>query len=113
MRIDYHAETDSLYIDLAEKAGVDSREVAPGVVLGLDDRGHLVGVQIEQASKVVDWSRLELGTLPLEEVAVAPMARSVSYDGNLVLPGIDMDTGGLLSDQLDDYSGAGQQEGAE
>ena len=66
MRFQYYSETDSLYIDLAEKPGVDSREVAPGIVLDFDESGRLVGIDIDQASTVVDWSRLELGSLPLE-----------------------------------------------
>jgi uncharacterized protein YuzE len=66
MRLSYYEETDSLYIDLAEKPGVDSREVAPGIVVDFDESGRLVGMDIDQASTVVDWSRLELGSLPLE-----------------------------------------------
>lgn len=71
MRFQYYPETDSLYIDLAEKPSSDSREVAPGIVLDFDDRGRLVGIDIDHASMVVDWSRLELGSLPLE-VQVGP-----------------------------------------
>jgi uncharacterized protein YuzE len=65
MKFDYYPETDSLYIDLAERAGVDSQEVAPGVVLDFDEDGRLVGIDIDHASELVDWSRLELGSLPL------------------------------------------------
>ncbi len=36
MKVHYYQETDSLYIDLSQKVGVDSREVASGVVLDLD-----------------------------------------------------------------------------
>jgi uncharacterized protein YuzE len=66
VRFQYYPETDSLYIDLAEKAGVDSREVAPGIVLDFDEVGHLVGIDIDQASTVVNWTRLELNSLPVE-----------------------------------------------
>ena len=66
MRFQYYPETDSLYIDLAERPSVDSREVAPGIVLDFDESGRLVGIDIDQASTVVDWSRLELGSLPIE-----------------------------------------------
>jgi uncharacterized protein YuzE len=66
MRFQYYPETDSLYIDLAERPGADSREVAPGVVLDFDTAGNLVGIDIDHASEVVDWSRLDIGSLPLE-----------------------------------------------
>ena len=36
MRFRYYEDTDSLYIDLADRASVDSREVAPDVVIDLD-----------------------------------------------------------------------------
>jgi uncharacterized protein YuzE len=66
VRFQYYPETDPLYIDLAEKPGVDSQEAAPGIVLDFDEQGHLVGIDIDQASTVVDWSRFEFGSLPLE-----------------------------------------------
>ena len=36
MSFHYYPETDSLYIDLADRAGAESKEVAPGVVLDFD-----------------------------------------------------------------------------
>jgi uncharacterized protein YuzE len=66
VRFQYYPETDSLYIDLAEKSSVDSREVAPGIVLYFDEAGRLVGIDIDQASEVVNWTRLELESLPLD-----------------------------------------------
>ncbi|MCI0439014.1 MAG: DUF2283 domain-containing protein [Chloroflexi bacterium] len=59
MKLHYYADTDSLYIDLSDKTSVDSREVAPGVVLDFDEDGNLAGLDIYQASKVVDLSRLQ------------------------------------------------------
>ena len=64
MKFHYYPETDSLYIDLAEKTSVDSQEVAPGVVLDFDAEGHLVGIDIDHASRVVNLSRLEAESLP-------------------------------------------------
>jgi len=65
MKFDYYPETDSLYIDLAERPSVDSREIAPGVVLDFDAEGRLVGIDIDHASQVVNLSRIEAGSLPL------------------------------------------------
>jgi len=66
MKVHYYRETDSLYIDLSEKTGVDSREVVPGVVLDLDAAGQVVGIDIDRASKIVDLSKLEAEALPLK-----------------------------------------------
>jgi len=65
MKFRYYPETDSLYIDLAERDSVDSREVAPGVVLDFDAEGKLVGIDIDRASQVVNLSRLEGEGLPV------------------------------------------------
>ncbi len=64
MKINYYSETDSLYIELSTKAGVDSKEVAKGLVLDLDFEGNVVGLDIDNASKVIDLSSLEAVSLP-------------------------------------------------
>jgi uncharacterized protein YuzE len=66
MKLNYHAETDSLYIDLSEKPSVESREVSEGVVLDYDAAGNLVGIDIDHASKKVDLQKLTLSRLPGE-----------------------------------------------
>ncbi|MBE3572857.1 MAG: DUF2283 domain-containing protein [Moorella humiferrea] len=70
MRFHYYADTDSLYIDLSEKESADSVEVAPGIVLDFDAEGNLVGIDIDQASKRIDLSRLETEGLPLGRIMV-------------------------------------------
>ena len=65
MKFHYYPDTDSLYIDLAEKVGAEVREVAPGVVIDFDAEGHIVVIDIEHASQFVDLSRIETESLPL------------------------------------------------
>ena len=65
MRLHYYPETDSLYIDLAQRASVESREMAAGVVADFDEAGNIVGIDIDRASRIVDLTRLESSTLPL------------------------------------------------
>lgn len=71
MKFNYYPETDSLYIDLAERPGAESREVAPGVVLDFDADGQLVGIDIDHASRVVNLSSVEAVDLPLPVTAKA------------------------------------------
>jgi uncharacterized protein YuzE len=59
VKLHYYPETDSLYIDVSDKTSVDTREVAPGVVLDFDAAGNLVGIDIDHASEIVALSRLE------------------------------------------------------
>lgn len=49
MKLSYHPDTDSLYIDLSERPSVESREVSGGVVLDYDLGGRLVGIDIDNA----------------------------------------------------------------
>jgi len=64
MKLNYYAETDSLYIDLSEKPSVESREISEGVVLDYDAKGNLVGIDIDNASKKVQLKLLILNKLP-------------------------------------------------
>jgi uncharacterized protein YuzE len=65
MKLHYNRETDSLYIDLADRPSAESRQVAPGVVLDFDAGGALVGIDIDHASEKLDLSRVETVALPL------------------------------------------------
>jgi uncharacterized protein YuzE len=71
MKFNYYPETDSLYIDLSEKTSVESKEVANGVVIDFDDKGAIVGIDIDHASKIVDLRRLESASLPIKSLAIA------------------------------------------
>lgn len=70
MKFHYYPETDSLYIDLSDRSSSDSQEVAPGVVLDFDAEGALVGIDIENASKIVDLSRIEAEELPVSNLSL-------------------------------------------
>jgi uncharacterized protein YuzE len=65
MRLSYFPETDSLYIDLNSRPGVDSREASEGVVIDLDADGNIVGIDIDHASKHLDLRTLEATDLPV------------------------------------------------
>jgi uncharacterized protein YuzE len=71
MRINYYADTDSLYIDLSSKPSVDSREVSEGIVLDYGADGNLVGIDIDQASTKLEIKELILNNLPAEVKQVA------------------------------------------
>ncbi len=64
MKLNYYADTDSLYIDLSERPSVESREITEGVVLDYDAEGNLVGIDIDNASRKVDLKKLTLNKLP-------------------------------------------------
>ncbi len=71
MKLNYFAETDSLYIDLSEQPSASSKEISEGVVLDYDAQGNLVGIDIDNASTKVELSQLVLDKLPASVKTVA------------------------------------------
>jgi uncharacterized protein YuzE len=64
MKLNYYPETDSLYIDLAETASSESREISDGIVLDYDASGNLVGIDIDNASTKVQMDRIVVSQMP-------------------------------------------------
>lgn len=71
MVVEYFPDTDMLYIKLAEGTSTESEEIAPGVVLDFDERNRTIGIEIEDASKFIDLSRLELKAFPLANLVIS------------------------------------------
>ena len=71
MKLHYYAETDSLYIELSSRPGVDTREIADGLVADLDAEGSIVGLDIDSASKKLDLATLETVALPVKATRAA------------------------------------------
>ncbi len=66
MKLKYYPETDSLYIDLSEKTSVETKEIAEGVLIDIDDKGNIVGIDIDNASKKIKLKDLIIEKLPSE-----------------------------------------------
>ena len=71
MKLNYHPDTDSLYIDLSEKTSVETREISAGILLDYDADGNLVGIDIDNASTKVQLKDLILSKLPSKVETVA------------------------------------------
>ena len=59
MNLHYYKETDSAYISLNEKPGVETIIVVDGVNADVDAEGRLIGIELECASKHLSPSVLE------------------------------------------------------
>jgi len=66
MKLSYYPDTDSLYIDLADRSSAESKEVSEGIVLDYDAQGNLVGIDIDNASKKLNLTELILNKLPVQ-----------------------------------------------
>jgi len=70
MKLNYYPETDSLYIDMSEKPSVDSKVISDGVVLDYDKDGDLVGIDLDNASRIVNLKELVLNKLPIHKETI-------------------------------------------
>jgi uncharacterized protein (DUF433 family)/uncharacterized protein YuzE len=67
----YFADTDMLVIELMSGISTESQEVAPGVVIDFDAHDRAIGIEIEDASVIMDLSELRVMAWPLANLLVA------------------------------------------
>ena len=60
MKLKYDSETDTLYIELSNNISAESSEIQTGIVAGFDSNNHIVGIEIENASKILDFSNFSI-----------------------------------------------------
>ncbi len=71
MLLQYYPDSDMLYIRFAEGTSSESEEVAEGVVIDFDERKRVVGIEIEDASRLIDLARLEVLGLPIVNLVLS------------------------------------------
>lgn len=76
MKLTSHPDTDSLYIDLAERASVESHEITTGIVLDYDEDGNLVGIDIDNASSDNASSKVQLNEVIVRGPGRGPSERA-------------------------------------
>ena len=64
MKLHYYPETDSLYIELKDTPGTETREIVEGLVVDLDANGDVVGLDIDHASRKFDLTKIETIDVP-------------------------------------------------
>jgi uncharacterized protein YuzE len=71
LRIEYDKEADALYIQLREASVDDNIDIEEGVTVDLDEKKHIVGIEILDASKKLsleDLVNITIQNLPVEKV---------------------------------------------
>ena len=71
MKIEYDKEVDALYILLTDAKPVDTMDVEDGVTIDLDDQGHIVGMEVLDATDRLGLESLinvSIENMPLEKV---------------------------------------------
>ncbi|MEW6200764.1 MAG: DUF2283 domain-containing protein [bacterium] len=68
MKIEYSKQADALYIYLKEAYVKRSREIEDGIVIDLDENGHLIGIEVLGVSEKL--SPKELANISIENIPV-------------------------------------------
>ena len=71
MKIEYDKEADALYIQLREAKVDDNIDIEEGVTIDLDEKKHIVGIEILDVSKKLslkDIINITIENLPVEKV---------------------------------------------
>ncbi|MBM4278484.1 MAG: DUF2283 domain-containing protein [Deltaproteobacteria bacterium] len=71
MKIEYSKDIDVLYIRLREVQIEDSMDIEEGVTVDLDEKGHIVGLEILDASEkmnLTDLVNVSIENLPIEKI---------------------------------------------
>jgi uncharacterized protein YuzE len=71
MKIEYSKDIDALYIRLREAQIEDSMDIEEGVTVDLDEKGHIVGIEILDASEkmnLADLVNVSIENLPIEKI---------------------------------------------
>jgi uncharacterized protein YuzE len=71
VKLHYYPETDSLYIELKPVPGAETRQIADGLNVDLNETGEVVGFDIDHASRQLDPTTLETVSLPLRATRTA------------------------------------------
>jgi uncharacterized protein YuzE len=66
MKIEYSKDADALYVYFREMDVAKTREIEEGVLVDLDAKGHLIGIEILDVSKRL--TPQELGNVNIENL---------------------------------------------
>lgn len=72
MKIEYDPEADALYIQLREAYAEDNIDIEEGVTVDLDAKGHIIGIEILDATErlsLSDLVNIRIENLPVERVS--------------------------------------------
>jgi uncharacterized protein YuzE len=68
MKIEYSDTADAIYVSFKEAFVAKSKEIEEGVVVDLDENGHLIGIEILDVSKrytLADIANVNIENMPL------------------------------------------------
>ena len=74
MKIEYDKTTDALYVQLKEAYVDDNIDIEEGVSIDVDEKRHIVGIEILDASKKLslkDIVNITIENLPVEKTEAA------------------------------------------
>ncbi len=78
MKIEYDRDADALYIRLREAYADDNIDIEDGVTVDVDKDGHIIGIEVLDASRKLsskDIANITIANLPVEQEVTPPVRR--------------------------------------
>lgn len=69
MIFNYDKVTDSLYINLIDIPGTDSREIAPDYIVDTDYHGNIVGIEVLKVKEKLDFNQFIFNHIPSNNIS--------------------------------------------
>ena len=73
-----------LYGELTPGVAVESEEVAPNIVLDFDETNRVIGIEIEDASQMIDFQNLEMASLPFVNLIMKQRESASTETGSTI-----------------------------
>ena len=73
MKIEYDKEVDALYILLRDVQPADTKDIDEGVTVDVDEEGHIIGLEILNATTKLGWESIlnvSIENMPVQEAPV-------------------------------------------
>ncbi|MGG6240046.1 DUF2283 domain-containing protein [Nodosilinea sp. AN01ver1] len=77
MKLTYFPDTDTLYIDLADRPSTESEVLNENLIIDFDDEGRPVGITVEHYSQTVTTPAIEV-SLPGELLPTSAVNQTVA-----------------------------------
>ncbi|MFO8165191.1 MAG: DUF2283 domain-containing protein [Desulfatiglandales bacterium] len=92
MKLNYYPETNFLYIDLSSKPSKESAEISEGIVLDYDGDEHIIGVDINNASRKIDLDTIILKKLlsQLQDNSLIHKMSNIAIDQSIYRLGLSL-----------------------
>jgi uncharacterized protein YuzE len=87
MKIEYSDTADAIYVSFKEAFVAKSKEIEEGVVVDLDENGHLIGIEILDVSE--RYTLADIANVNIENMPLNPAHKRNGHPAETPWPGLN------------------------